>query len=245
MNSLIIGNCRVSLHGLHRQNLELVTKLFHTDFELDSDLKPFSGISKNLSLEESIAILVETARDSHSKNMYLHSSTLVKGKRCIMLVGPSFGGKTTLTTALALTRNWKVLSEDLSIFDESEAHVIPYCIPLSIREGGWRLLQNLSDWKQIQLVKNRWLASVESFSQERGRAPSELWFLKSSLPDAQFKIEELGTGEFLRTIVHLTNALYAPKHMEIISSVLENAKLKTIENGSLEQRLDLVDRGVY
>ncbi|MFN2489076.1 MAG: hypothetical protein ABR529_04960 [Actinomycetota bacterium] len=75
----------------------------------------------------------------------LHAGVVVKGTACLLLVGPSGAGKTTLTLDLLRSQDgWEYFSDDLAPIELRSGGVRPFPKPLSVKDPNrWRAFHGL------------------------------------------------------------------------------------------------------
>jgi len=62
----------------------------------------------------------------------LHSAVLARDGRALMLPAPSGSGKSTLCAGLAF-RGWRLLSDELTVFDPASREIVPIPRPISLK----------------------------------------------------------------------------------------------------------------
>lgn len=72
----------------------------------------------------------------------MHSAGLVRGKRALLLVGPSGSGKSSLALALLL-RGWKCLSDEIILIDPKSGLVMPFPRSFHIHEDTLEMMSGI------------------------------------------------------------------------------------------------------
>ena len=70
----------------------------------------------------------------------MHGGAISRNGRGLVFPAVSGSGKTTLIAHLIAQENFCYLADDLIVLSGPTGHVVPWPVPLSIKEGSWRLL---------------------------------------------------------------------------------------------------------
>lgn len=73
------------------------------------------------------------SRCSH-RFLILHAAVAARGEIVAVMPGLSGSGKSTLCAALVLS-GWRLLTDELALFDLESGRIAPFCRPVSLKEG--------------------------------------------------------------------------------------------------------------
>ena len=105
-----------------------------------NDGRYFQGATDLLARGEIITALVEAAFPKCLGIPHLHGATLVSPEgKLLLITGDSGQGKTTLALGLAAL-GYSLLSDDISLFDPNNSHLIPIQFNPSVKQGAWTAL---------------------------------------------------------------------------------------------------------
>ncbi len=142
----------------------------------------------------------------------LHAGAVVRGPRCALLVAPSRGGKSTLTTAL-LHRGWHALGDDKALMaldgdGQPEVRGLNGRFNLDPRTATW--FPELGDLEALPRL-SRWSAkrqiAIEDIWRDgfaRRAAPTHLVQLHRLQESRPTRVEHLAASEVLSTLLHQT-----------------------------------------
>ena len=102
--------------------------------------RPATIVPKRDAASELRACLVELLLE-RSNLVALHAACLVENCEAILLTGRPGSGKSTLAAALS-ARRWTCTSDDIVLFDPIRRAVKGIPLPLTIKEGAWRMIAN-------------------------------------------------------------------------------------------------------
>lgn len=85
-----------------------------------------------------------------------HGAALMLGERCILFLGESQSGKTTLAAFFSQKRDVRIISEDIVIVNCHTKEVAVVVLPLRLRESSYNLLTNeyYCDFNNLQTIWN-------------------------------------------------------------------------------------------
>ena len=83
--------------------------------------------------------------------LMLHAAVLEKDNICVVLPAESGSGKSTLTTLLSLN-GWRLLSDEMAMFDLSTQELHPLARPISLKNGSIPLTQSLANNSNQRIV---------------------------------------------------------------------------------------------
>jgi hypothetical protein len=108
-----------------------------------NDGRYFQGANDLLARGEIITALVEAAFPKCLDYPNLHGATLLSPEgKLVLITGDSGQGKTTLALGLA-AHGYILQSDDISLFDPNNSHLIPIQFNPSIKQGAWAALDPL------------------------------------------------------------------------------------------------------
>ena len=72
--------------------------------------------------------------------LMLHAAVLERHGRAVILPGDPGAGKSTLTAALALS-GWRLLSDEITLIDRVDGHIVPLARPISLKNQSIALIR--------------------------------------------------------------------------------------------------------
>jgi hypothetical protein len=165
------------------------------------------------------------------------------GKK-VLFAGASHSGKSTCALSLALCRQWKVLSEDITLFDPKTDELLQFPSPFSLKPGGHdRLASNnihapepvLDEWVPLKEMAS----TPESVSAEIDFA---IFFnvIDKTAPGPLVSTELKG-NDFIRLLLPISNLLHAAEFIEKLGMYLANARCCQISGGTIEERMNSIN----
>ena len=181
------------------------------DFCIPPIFRGADGVWTEDSIEDLLELVLTTAWRELGW-IPLHAGAVVHGRRCALLVAPSRGGKSTLTTAL-LHRGWRALGDDKALValdgdGRPEVRGLNGRFNLDPRTATWfpelgdlEALPRLSHWSEKRQVA---IQDIWSDGFARRAAPTHLVQLQRFPDRRPSRVEHLGASEVLSTLLHQT-----------------------------------------
>ncbi len=161
----------------------------------------------------------------------------------LLLTGGSYAGKTTLSLALALTGEWKILSEDIVLVDVDNECMVPFARPLSLRAGSMERIAQATGLPSKKLLDDEWYFDPEVYYYKslplKFKNALHLEPFTAQTPD-QLAVEKISPAVYVRKILELSNLLRYPGGIELFSRSIEEADCYLLRGGQLKDRLDFV-----
>jgi hypothetical protein len=192
-----------------------------------------------------VRTVVNQALRYHDGCLWIDAAALISpnGKK-VLIAGASHSGKSTSTVALALIRNWKVLSEDITLFDPLTDKLLSFASPFSLKPGtADRLRANACI--PPRLFMNEWI-SMEGMMAEGEQSPQlDLAFAFRHLADpsapGSLELGELSPTEFVHCLLPISNLLHVNGLADKMVSYLSRSRCFALGGGSITERLDLIE----
>lgn len=166
--------------------------------------------------------------------------------KVVLLLGPSFSGKTTLALAIAITKGWKIISQDITLIDPKSNLLWPCPAPISLRPGAQELLQEFCRLPEVANRPNKWFLEptlyiaepvVARFDAVLSLSPFDQSG-ESTLSDLQ--VEPISSSEFIREILPWSNVLRHGDAIPVLQAVIQAARCVKLQGGNLSQRVELL-----
>lgn len=190
--------------------------------------------------------IVNIALRHHEDCLWFDAAALIApGGQKVLFAGASSSGKSTTTIALALGYGWKVLSEDITLFDPSTDELLSFASPISLKPGTFERLQ-AAKLSPPPLILNEWIpvdgmaAPGESVS-----ATLDLAFFFNVINQTEpepISAQQITPGEFLRLVLPISNLLHSTAGMDKLSQYLAPARCYRLSGGSLTERLSKINQ---
>jgi len=176
----------------------------------------------------------------------IHSASLSRDGRGILLIGPSGSGKTTLTLALC-KKGLAFLSDEFAAIDLKTRNVLPFPRPILPRDGTMRILK-LSTERQFTFSESdttRYLIDPmdKSCGIKIGRAcPIDAVFLLNRCQGRPSAEPVSGAGAFESVVDNLINATSLPsdiglRMLDVLHAVLRGAACWRLYSSSIPETI--------
>ncbi len=86
--------------------------------------------------------------------LIVKAAVLERGGRALILPGPAGAGKSTLSAALALGGQWRLLSDELALIDPATGLVVPLPRPVRLMNGVIETIRSLAPSSQVGASTN-------------------------------------------------------------------------------------------
>ncbi|HEY9714941.1 MAG TPA: hypothetical protein V6C72_15845 [Chroococcales cyanobacterium] len=184
--------------------------------------------------------LVTSAYRHHNGHLYVDGCALVtENSELVLLAGASRAGKTTLTVAAVQKLGWKIVAEDLILIAPSLDRIVSVVHPLSLRAGAQQLIAEATGLPCLTLYLDRWLAPHGMFHTDPCRPPKFVHaiLIGSDCENSTFRTARVGSNEFLRALLPLSNALSLDNGASLLGSCIERSHSSIISGGTVRDRL--------
>jgi energy-coupling factor transporter ATP-binding protein EcfA2 len=188
----------------------------------------------------------------HAGCLWIDAATLrAPDGKLVLLAGPSFSGKTTLAMAMALAKQWTIISQDITLIDPVLNVVVPCPAPINIRTGASEMLSKLGHLPRISLGQQGWFFDQSLYLMQPTKA--EFTALLTLVPFEEtieeaaaerygdLSIEQLSLAEFIRSILPYSNLLRLRHHVSTLQDAGKQAQCLRIEGGELKERMELLE----
>jgi HprK-related kinase A len=113
----------------------LVRRFFRAQAQLTFDLRqPFIPLPASMAAPMLEAGLNWCIGNYAHQFLVIHSATLERGGRALLMPAPPGSGKSTLCAAL-VTRGWRLLSDEFALVDPTTGILVPVPRPIALKEG--------------------------------------------------------------------------------------------------------------
>jgi len=224
------------------------------DPEFERDLEILLPHSNNPDLSEEDIIEIRTGCEKdvrgllnhilkryHSGCLWIDAACLISpaGKR-VLIAGRSSTGKSTTTMALALGHGWKVLAEDLTLFDLKADRVLKFASPFSLKTGTKELLENTVGRSPEPVLRSEW-APMNELASTEDSCPANfdfaLYFTQIFQGPEHLTVSKLTPTEYLRKLLDCSNILRIPDSANKFVEYISNGPCLMLDGGSLEARI--------
>lgn len=191
---------------------------------------------------EAVRQIVVEIIANHSKYLYVEGAAIIDHRgKLLLLVGTTRAGKSTLSASLALGLGWKILTEDLVIFDQSNKYILPLKLPISLRSGAKELIKEATGLKpKTKGESDVWMdmGSLSVIKQVPARFDRVVLL---EAPGGQELVSyQLLPEQALRLILPASNALHFPDGIENLMDMIRTARCYRLTGGSVKERIEAV-----
>ena len=172
----------------------------------------------------------------------IHSGALSYKSKTLLLIGVSGSGKSTLCSYL-MKNGFKLFSDELSLISLEEK-LIPLPLGLSIKEGSWKVLEDLEfDLKNLyshkrfdnQKVK---IVTSDNYAQENLSLKNGTIIFPKYIANSQTTFKEIDIIETLQKITNSQYDISNPKSSKIVEQwlrVLDSCDYYTLTYSNLKE----------
>jgi hypothetical protein len=185
--------------------------------------------------------IVNIALKHHDACVWIDAASLISpGGKKILIAGASHAGKSTCTTALALKEKWKVLAEDIVLFDTAADRLICFASPFSLKPGTADRLA-AQNCPAPPLVLNEWIPLDGMAAGGEVAAKLDLAFFFEHIADpgslGPLTLNETVQADFIRRLLPISNLLHSETAIDKLSTYLTDARCFNLSGGSITERL--------
>lgn len=230
-------------YDANEQNL-LIRKQPET-INLDGPLT-IRGLDQNIFAEEepsaALIYLLDRALADHAGYLWLDASALLTpAGKLVLISGPSHSGKTTLTLAMALAHNWKILAEDIVLIDSQTGLLAPFARPLSLRPDTAAKIKAATGLDPGTFPIDGWLTAKDWYCLKPMPARFNI-AIDLAVTDkdstASLRMVDVESGEFVRSLITHSNALRYDDGINKLANTLDGAHLCLLSGGTPAQRIE-------
>lgn len=196
---------------------------------------------------QTISNLLNHLYAQHASCLWISSACLcTPDGKLVLLAGPSYCGKTTIAVALALTRKWKIVSQDITLIDPVLKVVLPCQAPINIRDGARKMLIDIGHSPGKAFGVHGWFFDQElylrrSVSAKFAAAVMIVPFDQLTEDNSDISVEELSASAFIREILPWSNLLRYGDKISVLQEAIEGAHCVKWQGGQLSQRVELLE----
>ncbi|MGH2806105.1 MAG: hypothetical protein ACRDKT_02395 [Actinomycetota bacterium] len=207
---------------------------------------PVTGPDPWLLADEIRHFIVDTALDgARDRFVDLHGACLAKDSRCVLLVGGTGSGKTTLTVAMG-DDGWDCLSDDISIIDRSSEMVIAFPKPVGVRDiGMWERFKDRWDvpsWPVRPAGALLMPPDVLELGTRDRAAPTHLAFVEFSR-NAETAMHPLSTAQAVARTGPFTRRVDPPT-LSLLTKVVSKCETAGLTYGGVEEGIAALNRWI-
>ncbi len=183
--------------------------------------------------------------------LVIHSATLERGGRALLMPALPGSGKSTLCAAL-VSRGWRLLSDEFALVDPHSGLLVPVPRPVALKEESIGLIAAWAPHTQFgpSLVNNegRLVAYMRppaaSVHASGSRCPAGLVVIPQYVAGADTKVTPMTRA---RAVLHLADNsfnynLHGRRGFEHLVDIADKAPAVTLRYSRLEEGVDAVDR---
>lgn len=195
------------------------------------------------SLEAIIHPILARAAAEQPPGIWVDAATLRfwNGKN-LLLMGASYSGKSTLAFACWAYLSCRIVCEDVTLIDIDSNTIVPFCRPVSLREGAL----NLIGFDSTELVtEGEWIVAPTMYCNKPVEARFDLAIFLDGQPHAEpILIEEITPDGFLHAALPLSNLVRTNKGIGQFTADLPANRCYRITEGSVQERIDFVRQAI-
>ncbi len=139
------------------------------------------------------------------------------------------------------TKEWKVLSEDLTFIDLKANKVLRFATPFSMKSGTLALLQESIGKAPSEILLDEWVP-IEGMQAEKecdSYFDLALYF-GNARENHDFEISRLNPRTFVRCLIPCSNLIYIDEAQEKMLDYLSSAQCYEVKGGTLKERMSFI-----
>ncbi len=184
--------------------------------------------------------------------LLIHAAVLEKNGQTIILPGTPGSGKSTLCAAMVCKGQWRLLSDELTMYDYKSETIAPNPRPISLKNDSIKIIKNYSPESIFSEVISDTIKgsvahmrpSLDSVNKAHVAVkPTAIIFPKYN-PEVESEFHQLAKGStFLELANHSFNySILGAEGFKAVGTLLDQTKHYSFEyNGNLENALDVMD----
>jgi len=184
--------------------------------------------------------LISYILERHAGFLWTAAACLVSpGGKKLLVSGRAQSGKSTASLALALGFGWKVLSEDVTLFNPVTDQIVNLRVPFAVKSGTLEILRDSIAIAPEQLILNEWLPVHGLDADSNCDANIDFAVHLEFDPNAKsFDCQPLSLSQYLRKTLPTSNAVRINNGTDKFLKYLQNAGTYCFSAGSLVERLE-------
>ena len=192
-----------------------------------------------------VRAIINTALQHHQDCIWIAAATLISPNgKCFLFAGPSCSGKSSLATALAFGKDWRIVAEDVSLIDTNLNQFVSFVSPISMKAGALQLVASVIGEVHCPPLFNEWIPLKTKAVIAYPSAKIDFAFILEVLDNGGAQ-EVLTTSQIspellLIKLLPLSNLLHLNNATEQFSNYLKAARCFKLCGGHLNERLDFV-----
>jgi HprK-related kinase A len=181
----------------------------------------------------------------------LHSAVLARDGRALMLPAPSGSGKSTLCAGLAF-RGWRLLSDELTVFEPATRAIVPVPRPISLKNRSVDVIRDFAPQAvfspAVPDTAKGTVAHVrppgDAVQQAQARAQPRWIVLPRYSAGAPARLVPAPRSRVLMALVQNTfnYSIHGPRAFELLAEVTERCDCYEFTYGDLDEAVALFDR---
>lgn len=179
--------------------------------------------------------------------LIVHAAVLARGEHALVLPAPSGAGKSTLTAALALRDGWRLLSDELALFDPATGELVPLARPISLKNASIEVIARLAPEARMGRVVRETVKGRVTHVQpppdavrdmDRGARPRWV-ILPRYRAAAPARLQRIPRGQaFMRLVDNAFNyPVHGARGFEFLADVVQACDCHEFEYGDLGEAL--------
>jgi hypothetical protein len=230
--SFVVINCADSLQiQLRRMLPEVQPSLSEPVYKVDARLEEI------VSLRD----LINHMYKQHLGFFWLLGASVVSpaGQK-VLISGPGHSGKSTTVLALCCDHDWKVVSEDITLFDLEKHEILNFASPFTVRIGTLELLDAAST-KHLTFPEDEpWVPLGAHNLKSDITAPFDLsFYFDGIVANKALHHSELSHSEYLKLILPISNLARLPGAVDKIESYFPKHCYRVVA-GSVRERVSKI-----
>jgi hypothetical protein len=235
-----LGRTAFSVECCDAEFLRVLDKLFVRE---QSDLPADEVIEVRAGCNQDIYALMRHIRRLHSDCIWIDAACLVSAEGFkVLIAGGSSAGKSTTSLALALGHGWKVLAEDVTLFDLSSNQILSFPTPFSLKGKTRALLKKTIGRQPEESLLREWvpMGDMAAIDHHDCRLNLTIFLNNVASSDLDFESVRISPYEFIRLIVSRSSVLRIKGASDRMLEYFDHGPCWTINGGTLAERLEFI-----
>jgi hypothetical protein len=187
-------------------------------------------------------LLINYILRCHSGFLWIDAACLVSPEGAkVLIAGKSGSGKSTTSMALALGHEWKIFSEDLTLFDLVQDSVIAFRSPFSLKAGTRELIKKTVHIDPEPIFFGEWFPlGLAAAEHDSSSALDVAIYLNDAKTNEPLQHRAISSAEYVRKIVPNSNLIRISSGLKKMDQYLSKASCYEIVGGTLTERLNQI-----
>lgn len=183
--------------------------------------------------------------------LVVHAAVLERDGRAVVLPGPSGSGKSTLCAALAFS-GWRLLSDELALFDPVDGQLIPNPRPVSLKNASIDVIRQFAPHARLgSLVRDtakgvvaHFCAPIDAVRASGVRARPRWIVLPRFVPGAPTELARLDRASaFMKLVENAFNYdIHGRRGFDAFAGVMDGCRPFTFTYSDIRSAVDAFDR---